>query len=96
MPIPLITSSSDDRPDHINIAPGDEVPFTNEGYSHSPSRPEGGKRMLCRNPQVEPLRNDLSPKRKSSRKDRSFREAPPMSVEPTVVFIDLDRRATKD
>ena len=45
---------------------------------------------------VEPLRNDTSPKRKSSRKDRSPREARPMSVEPTVALVDLDPRATED
>jgi len=45
---------------------------------------------------VEPLRNDTSPKRKSSRKNRSPREARPMSVEPTVALVDLDPRVTKD
>ena len=45
---------------------------------------------------VEPLRSDPSPKRKSSRKDRSSREARPMSVKPTVALVDLDPRATED
>jgi len=46
--------------------------------------------------QVEPLRNDISPKRKSSRKDHSPREARLMLVEPTVVLVDLDPQATED
>ena len=45
---------------------------------------------------MEPLRNDNSPKRKSSRKDRSSREARLMSVEPTVALVDLDPRATEE
>jgi len=45
---------------------------------------------------VEPLRNDISPKRKSSWKDRSSREARPMSMETTVALVDLDPRATED
>ena len=39
---------------------------------------------------VEPLRNDHSLKRKSSRRNCSPREAQPMPVEPTVSFVDLD------
>ena len=46
--------------------------------------------------QVEPLRNDISPKRKSSRKDRLPWEARPMSVKPTIALVDLDPRATED
>jgi len=42
------------------------------------------------------LRNDITLKRKSSRKDRSPREARPMSVEPIVALVDLDPRATED
>ena len=45
---------------------------------------------------VEPLRNDPSPKIKSSREDCSSREARPMSVKPTVALVDLDPRATED
>ena len=39
---------------------------------------------------LEPLSNDVSTKRKSSRKDRASREARPMSVEPIVALVDLD------
>jgi len=46
--------------------------------------------------QVEPLRNDTFPKRKSSRKDRSPRGARPMLVEPTVALVDLAPRAIED
>jgi len=45
---------------------------------------------------VEPLRNDISPKRKSFRKERSPREARPMSIELTVMLVHLDPRATED
>jgi len=45
---------------------------------------------------LEPLRNDVSPKRKSSWKDCASREAQPMLVEPTVALVDLDTRATDD
>ena len=45
---------------------------------------------------VEPLRNDLSPKRKSSRKGCSSQEIRLMSVEPTVALVDLNPQAIED
>jgi len=45
---------------------------------------------------VELLRNDHFPKRKSSRKHGSPREAQPMSVEPTVALVGLYPRTTED
>jgi len=45
---------------------------------------------------VEPLRNDISPKKKSSRKVRSPREARSMSIEPIVVLVDFDPWAIED
>jgi len=46
--------------------------------------------------QVEPLRNDISPKRKSSQNGRSSREARSMLVEPTLPLVDLNPQATED
>ena len=45
---------------------------------------------------MELIRNDISPKRKSSRKDHSPREVLMMSVKPTVALVNLDPRATED
>jgi len=45
---------------------------------------------------VEPLRNDRSPKRKSSRKHDSPRKAQPIPMEPAIALVDLDPRTNED
>jgi len=45
---------------------------------------------------VEPLRNGCSPRQKSSRKDRSPREARSVPFEPTFALVDLDPRTIED
>ncbi|XP_068503572.1 uncharacterized protein [Phaseolus vulgaris] len=57
---------------------------------------KGARECYAESLRLEPLRNDVSPKRKSSWKDRASREAQPMLVEPIVALVDLDPRATED